>query len=265
LGINNNGHIAGYFGDGTIVPNHGFTLDLPDNFIDENFPSAAQTQVIAINNLDQNAGFYVDKNDKTHGFSFINNAFTTIDVSESEFTQILGLNDLGQMVGYYSDVRTGATNQRPFVLLANGDFNNVPFPRIVKNIRIINAQATGINNAQVICGFMVDQNGNNYGFVWDQKTTVSKRLQYPNANFTQALGINNAGQVVGVYSKNGGKDTHGFVYKQGKYVRIDEPKSKNHNATLINGINDRGQIVGFYTNNAGDTVGFFGNPTISLW
>lgn len=48
-GINNSGTIAGYFGGGRIVPNHGFTLVLPNTFTPENFPGAVQTQVIGIN------------------------------------------------------------------------------------------------------------------------------------------------------------------------------------------------------------------------
>jgi hypothetical protein len=50
LGINNSATIAGYYGDGSIVPNNGFTLTLPNTFLPQNFPGAAQTQVIGINN-----------------------------------------------------------------------------------------------------------------------------------------------------------------------------------------------------------------------
>lgn len=57
LGINNSSTIAGYFGDGTVVPNNGFTLVLPNNYTPENFPAAAQTQVIGINNTGWNDGF----------------------------------------------------------------------------------------------------------------------------------------------------------------------------------------------------------------
>ena len=39
LGINNSMTIAGYFGDGTVVPNNGFTLVLPNNYTPENFPA----------------------------------------------------------------------------------------------------------------------------------------------------------------------------------------------------------------------------------
>src|SRR5271166_637570 len=53
LGINNAGTVAGYFGDGTVVPNNGFTVTPPyggASFSPENFPGSVQTQVIGINN-----------------------------------------------------------------------------------------------------------------------------------------------------------------------------------------------------------------------
>jgi hypothetical protein len=37
LGINNSDTIAGYFGDGAVVPNNGFRLTLPNNFHQRTF------------------------------------------------------------------------------------------------------------------------------------------------------------------------------------------------------------------------------------
>jgi len=42
LGINNGGTIAGYLGDGTVVPNHGFILTFPSTYTPENFPGSVQ-------------------------------------------------------------------------------------------------------------------------------------------------------------------------------------------------------------------------------
>ena len=56
LGINNKGVIAGYFGDGTVVPNNGYVLVPRNHYAADNFtnlPSgdfASQTQAIGINN-----------------------------------------------------------------------------------------------------------------------------------------------------------------------------------------------------------------------
>jgi probable HAF family extracellular repeat protein len=248
------------------VPNNGFTLTLTGhhllpNFTSENFPNATQTQVISINNLSKTGGFYVDAQGQTHGFIRDNNGvYQKIDAPKTAFNQILGVNDLGESAGYSSTDPTGATIQKAFIHNSAG-FVYVP----LKAPSIGNSQATGINDANIVSGFYVDANGNNFGFLWDTNNKTIKSLQYPKANFTQALGINNAGQVVGVYSMDNGATTHGFVYKQGQYTRVDEPNSANLSATLINGINDRGEIVGFYTDKAGDTVGFIGTPKTPLW
>jgi probable HAF family extracellular repeat protein len=71
----------------------------------------------------------------------------------------------------------------------------------------------------------------------------------PLATFTQALGINAAGQIVGLYGNNA-PGTHGFLLSGGTYTTIDDPSATN--ITEAFGINDRGQIVGAYTNASGD-------------
>src|SRR5436189_37274 len=66
-------------------------------------------------------------------------------------------------------------------------------------------------------------------------------------HFTEASGINNAGQIVGIYSAGNG--THGFLLSGGTYTTIDDPLATNGNGAQA--INDRGQIVGSYTNATG--------------
>jgi hypothetical protein len=67
LSINNHGKIAGYFGSGADAqhPNKGYTLSRPygqGNYHNENFPGSVQTQVTAIDNTGNTAGFWVDGN-----------------------------------------------------------------------------------------------------------------------------------------------------------------------------------------------------------
>ena len=83
-------------------------------------------------------------------------------------------------------------------------------------------------------------------------------LDAPGSTFTQALGLNNQGQVVGVYLDGGG-NSHGFVWtSKGGFQTIDDPKGVG--TTLINGINDKGDLVGFYVDNDGDTDGLAAFP-----
>jgi probable HAF family extracellular repeat protein len=252
LGINNDRVISGYFGSGADPqhPNKGFTLTLPNSFIDKNFPNSFQTQVVGINHRGETGGFYVDGVGKTHGFLSIGGNFLNVDAPNTAFNQILGVNDLGQAAGYSSTDPAGQTGQRAFVRKANGQFVYLNFPNGTGN-----SQATGINDSRTVSGFYVANTGTTFGFLYQGRHFA--RLSFPNSVATQALGLNNAGQVVGFYTDNA-DNNHGFVFQNGHYQSVDEPNGKG--TTIINGINDRGQIVGFYVDVAGNTVGFVGNP-----
>lgn len=253
LGINNDHVIAGYFGSGAdpAHPNKGFTLTLPDVFVDENFPNSIQTQVVGINNRGETGGFYVDEAGTTHGFLSVDGNFQNIDAPNTAFNQILGVNDLGQAAGYSSTDPAGATGQQAFIRKTNGQFVYINFPAGTGN-----SQATGINDSRIISGFYVANSGTTYGFIQRGRHLVS--LSFPNSVATQALGLNNSGQVVGFYTDTAGNN-HGFVYHNGHYQSVDDPDGIG--TTIINGINDHGQIVGFYVNAAGNTVGFVGKPS----
>ena len=80
---------------------------------------------------------------------------------------------------------------------------------------------------------------------WLLNAGVFLQLDYPNSTFTQALGLNNRGQVVGAYMDSAGL-THGFVYtvSSGQYASVDDPNGVG--STIVNGVNDAGVLVGFY-------------------
>jgi hypothetical protein len=110
LGINDRGVISGYFGSGASGhPNKGYTIRPPfgqQNYTDENFPGSVQTQVTAINNLGDTAGFWVDGNGNNFGFIDWNGVFTSYknpNTGTGTVNQLLGLNDRGMAVGFYTD------------------------------------------------------------------------------------------------------------------------------------------------------------------
>ncbi len=250
LGINNSARIAGYHGATT---NRGFVLELPKHFINENYPQSAMTQVTGVNNHERTSGFYVDSANVTHGFTFgppVN--WLTVDYPGTAFNQLLSLNDVGQASGYYSMSANNSTPDFPYVYDEfGGVFEVITIPGAVGG-----AQATGINNLQQVCGFWVDVNQVNHGFLLNAGTFTS--LDVPNSTFTQALGLNNKGQVVGVYTDASGNQ-HGFVYSNKKYQTIDDPNG-NGTMTVINGINDKGQLVGFYMDANKNTDGLVATP-----
>jgi hypothetical protein len=249
LGINNSSTIAGYYGDGTTVPNNGFTLVLPNTYTPENFPGSTQTQVIGINNTGETVGFYTDTSGVQHGFTFNGTTYTSVtNPNTTTVTQLLGVNDSGTAAGYWTDA---AGNFHPFTWVP-GTFTAISVPGQVS------AQATDVNNAGNVTGFNMTSATTSDGFL--DIGNVFTKLDFPGSVFTQALGLNNNGEVVGFYVDAGG-NTHGFIYNvaANTYQSIDDPNGVG--TTTINGINDKGQIVGFYTDANGNVDGFVGTPT----
>jgi hypothetical protein len=268
LGINNAGTIAGYFGDGTIVPNNGFTIAPPygaANFTAENFPSAVQTQVVGINNTGTTVGFYVDALGNNVGFSDIGGVFTSVMspnaaslTTGTSFTQLLGVNNANVAAGFDVNGTTGAT-EGFIVNLGTLAFTTITAPGAT------GTTATGINNSDVISGFYTLANGNTDGFLDSGGTFIP--LSFGAGTDTMALGLNNKDQVVGSYVDAEG-NTDGFVYNwlTGVLTTVDNPNADGTTAfgvegTIVNGINDKGQLVGFYANTDQPAVnGFLANP-----
>src|SRR5215217_4682083 len=63
---------------------------------------------------------------------------------------------------------------------------------------------------------------------------------------TAACGINNRGQIVGLYNDESGQ--HGFLLSGGTYTTINFPGASTQ-GTQAQGINNRGDIVGVYSVN----------------
>jgi PEP-CTERM motif len=258
LGINNSGTIAG-FDNG--VTNAGFTLTLPANFTVVNFPSAlaanppvVSSQVTGINAAGDLSGLYVDNSGNTHGFTRIGGTFTTVDDPASTvFNQALGINNSNKTVGYFAPTATGTPGDIAYSQ-TGGVFTNIN-ALLPANF---NSQAVGINSTATpwIVGFYQPDAGltTSFGFV-DEGGTIQTVDPF-GSTFTQALGVNDLGEIVGFYTNGTGQ--HGYIDNNGVFTSFDPPGSAS---TTINGINDKGDIVGFYTNPATDTVdGFVGTP-----
>lgn len=84
------------------------------------------------------------------------------------------------------------------------------------------------------------------GFFRNQKGRCTI-LDVPGATLTEAVGVNDHGQVVGDYRDAAGK-FHGFVWEAGLFQTLDVPFPDTR-LTAPTGINNVGQIVGFYFDN----------------
>jgi probable HAF family extracellular repeat protein len=68
-------------------------------------------------------------------------------------------------------------------------------------------------------------------------------LDFPAANQTQAMGINDSGQVVGTIA-DAGNYVHGYLWSAGSFTALDAPG--NVTGTQAQDINNLGEIVGLY-------------------
>jgi probable HAF family extracellular repeat protein len=78
-------------------------------------------------------------------------------------------------------------------------------------------------------------------------------ISVPNSFQTQAIDINNLGQISGWYSNSAG--AYGFIDTNGSFTSIDGPHAPGDINNRVAGINNLGQVVGFVINDPG------GSPT----
>jgi probable HAF family extracellular repeat protein len=263
LGINSHDVIAGYFGSGAAGhPNKGYLLNPPygqSDYVNENFPGSAQTQVTGLNNLGDSCGFWVNATGTNRGFVEWNGVYASYTDPKTPHlagavNQLLGINNAGIAAGFYNDA---AGNSHAYTLnQASGKFTAIHVPDAVS------ATASGINNAGDVVGFFTDAAGDTSSFL----ITPSHHLityQFPGGSDTQALGINTKDQIVGSYLDGSGV-MHGFVLSDptgpvSHWQSIDDPNGVG--STVVNGINTAGDLVGFYTDSAGNTDGMLAVPT----
>jgi hypothetical protein len=258
LGINTAGTIAGYYGSGAAGhPNKGYTLAPPygqSDYTNENYPGSAQTQVTALNNKHDTAGFWVDASGNNYGFIEWNGVFTSYKdphTGKGTVNQILGLNDAGIAVGFYVDANGMSHGFE--VNQATGKFTAV-VPTGLSNVTV-----AGINSAGDITGFGSTSSGGTIGFL--RKGKAFTAFAFPNAVSTTPLGINKKDDIVGVYVDTA-SEMHGFLLTDpltnAKWQSIDDPNGVG--TTTINGLNDKGDMVGFYVDSAGNTDGMLIEP-----
>ena len=276
LGINQRGLIAGYFGSGAQDhPNKGYLLVAPygqGQYKKENWPVSAQTQVTGLNDRGVTVGFWSSTNNASVGNNppvndnrafvsvrgyFIDGDFPTDMPASPPADQLLGVNDHNVAVGFYTDAN-GDTHAYSF------EINNNEFNEITPS-GITNPTAAAINNRGDIAGFGTDatgdsSNGNVVGYLLHRSGRVTV-LDVPGSSMTQALGINDDNEVVGVYQVVVGSTTltHGFTWTAERgFQTVDDPNGIG--ATTINGVNDQGELVGFYTDAGNNTDGLLAMP-----
>ena len=92
-------------------------------------------------------------------------------------------------------------------------------------------------------------------FPADAATYTYTTIAVPGSNYTLAEGINDAGQVVGLYENNAGLP-FAFSYSNGNYTPLNFPAGYVANLSAEININNGSQITGGYGPNSGPNQGF---------
>ncbi|MDQ2898679.1 MAG: PEP-CTERM sorting domain-containing protein [Acidobacteriota bacterium] len=170
-------------------------------------------------------------------------------------TMVTGINDGGSTVGIYMDAG-GTTHGYTDI---GGVFKTVDQPGTVFN------QGLGINASNTTVGyFALDKAAGQMGqSAYSQQggvfTNINALLPATNQN-SQAVGINNSGNIVGFYLPTAATSI-GFLDKGGVISTIDPFGSASTQAL---GINNNGEIVGFYVDGGGVQHGYVNlNGTVS--
>ena len=273
LGINDNGHIAGYFGSGAAGhPNKGYLLRPPfgqGNYQNLNFPGSVQTQVTGLNDEGVQVGFWSTQNNanltnNNFGFYLRNGQFHTVnfptgDNASPPVDQLLGVNNHDVAVGFYTN---GQGNNRGFEYnIITHRFSRVLKPGAPAGTAGPSLTAAAINNRGDVAGFYTNSRGVTVAFLkygYGRFLTLAVR----GASMTQAFGVNDRDEVVGSYTVGTGNNAvmHGFTWRPGHgFTTVDDPHGIG--TTIINGVNDRGDLVGFYTDSAGNVDGMLAVPS----
>jgi probable HAF family extracellular repeat protein len=238
-GINDSGEIAGSYQDETRDLYYGF-LYKAGNFTLIDVPGAFSTAPLGINNSGDIVGLYQNQVGPVHGFLYEAGNFSPIDIPNAFTTVPTGINNSGTVV-----LQNG-------FLYEGGNFTPLN----------INGAPQGINDSGNIVGFYGDSSGR-HGFLYNggNLTTIdAPGSSWPvyGGNFTEAYGINNSGQIVGMFRDEVGV-AHGFLNQGTHFTTIDVP---NASYTIIHDINDSGKIVGSYLDASGEggLHGFLANP-----
>jgi hypothetical protein len=204
-------------------------------------------------------------------------AFVTIDGPASPnllATVVNGVNNHGLATGYYILAGDPSMGQQPtnyigFTVQANGS----GFASFVRS-GYQQTGASGINDAGDIVGVSVLTNGLGSGFLrapGGTFTDIDPALGGLPSVYSEAIGINGAGSVVGYFTSilppnlNVIQDySHGFILSGGVYTQFDVPAALGFGTQLYS-MNSSGMITGsFLDNTYGLPHGFLYSPSTGL-
>jgi hypothetical protein len=195
------------------------------------YPNAAITVAVGINDWGQVVGIFVDQSNIVHGFIYDRGRYTQLDYPGSLYTELNGINNLGQIAGYYLDT---AGLPHSFVYF-QGRFFPVNFPGAA------DTGAFGINSRGDIVGAYDLTQPITHGFAF--QNGQFRPIDSPFGSQTEVLSINDFGDMAGVAYDDPNGPTHGFIFGGAGFTSFDLPGALT---TVPNAINNQGEHGGVF-------------------
>jgi hypothetical protein len=177
--------------------------------------------------------------------------FTFSDVHATKTaveTDTYAVNDAGAIAGDYID----SANVEHGMILAGKKLTTVDN----KNCSAGTLVFYGINSAGTVVGWCVNsKTGIDTGLMYSKGKFTT--ILFPKGTGTEATGINDKGEIVGLYFDSAGAQ-HGFSKIGSKYTSIDV---KGETTAAAWGVNNAGQITVYAVNSAGDFDAFLKTGT----
>ncbi|MDB5967893.1 MAG: hypothetical protein JWQ90_343 [Hydrocarboniphaga sp.] len=120
--------------------------------------------------------------------------------------------------------------------------------------------AWGLNSAQDTVGVYADADYVYHGFVRHGDGSIVT-LDYPGSPYTQLMGINDGGDIVGFYQDPVDYSMKGFLYRAGEFQLITPPDAVYGSYPYR--VTADGRIVGWYINGDGLVRSFLATPKAS--
>lgn len=208
----------------------------PVTFTTVDFPGAGFSGVSGINSFGDMVGDYgtINNGFDGHGFLYKDGVFTSIDYPGAFITTASGINDSGLIAGTV-EFQGGLVSHG--FLYDGQTFNLFDYPGQPQT------SALSLNNAGTVVGA-----AGNFGAVvhaFKMQNGVFQGVDPPiSADFKEASGINNFGEIALLAALGKDCNEYGFMFANGKFKLLVFPGAAGF--TEAHGINDSRIVVGWY-------------------
>lgn len=233
-GVNSFSTVVGQLTSSGGSSSQGFVRLSGGSVTEYSAPGVNYTYFTARSDAGVNVGVYGNASGTFEGFMLNGSTFTKIvdPNSGSPYgTRTTGINKWNTVVGFYA---TSVGVYHGFRRYSNGSFGNLDYPGGQFT------QPNGINNTGMIAGSFADSVGE-HGFVFYNGSWA--KVDYPGSTgTTQALGISDAGVVLGMNTAN--EPSTYFIDESGTFKVINDSTATSF---TVNAMAPNGEIVGVET------------------